>query len=653
MAHQPRLSPKPLSPLRAAARRALALSAAALAALASSACASGDPAGGSVAGADERLGAVAQAVETQGDWAQYGSGQCVSGARTFYTNHFGVTLKATGVQGSSIGACEYLGACMYWVSGAAQPDPGTWDKHPWGSAMPQTYDLVIYPPTSTNPYGHVASIDHMEGGDASAYGNLYIMDSNFNGNEQKASAIHTFNRQPYGFYRLKALAGCSAHCDGNTLVGGQCEKTDCGASQSSCVQDGLGPRCVYSACPAVGDAAVCVPGSQTIATCHDGAVTGKTDCAAADKVCSATGELHCDAPPRGNLDAAGCQLITGWAQDPSKAEAGIDVHVYFGGPAGDPAAAAVAVAAADHRDDLCAAIGSCAHGFSLRTPRSLLDGQPHPVWAYGIDQSGGPNAQLGDAPLMFQCPMEAPKPPAQLRRVLGDASFATWKFSEFLDVAPVPDDPERFSDGAPGRGPDLPASPALVQADDGTSQRWLIDSGVRRRVPGDAAAAWRLGEPELWPAPSLYQVPVGADLPPAPALVLGPGPAYFLVDTAFLPGEPAEGVPQGNTPPPAATGTGAPPAPTTTAPPKQQPPASTPGPTSVSATGGEQEAGMSCAVSRARLGAPSPAGGGWLLGLGAGLALAASRLALAASRRARRPSALRPARRRAPKSARA
>ena len=41
-----------------------------------------------------------------------------------------------------------------------------------------------------------------------------------------------------------------------------------------------------------------------------------------------------NSPPHGYLDAAGCDLIHGWAQDPDAPATSIAVHVYFGGPAG-------------------------------------------------------------------------------------------------------------------------------------------------------------------------------------------------------------------------------------------------------------------------------------------------------------------------------
>ncbi|MBN2360913.1 MAG: hypothetical protein JXR83_15765 [Deltaproteobacteria bacterium] len=108
-------------------------------------------------------------------------------------------------------------------------------------------------------------------------------------------------------------------------------------------------------------------------------------------------------PPRGYLDSAGCDAITGWAQDPDVADQPIDVHVYIGGPAGDPAATGFSTRADLARDDLCAAIGSCHHGFELALPGQFHDGAAHPVYAYGIDSAGGSNTLLTGSPKTVTC----------------------------------------------------------------------------------------------------------------------------------------------------------------------------------------------------------------------------------------------------------
>jgi lysozyme len=84
---------------------------------------------------------------------------------------------------------------------------------------------------------------------------------------------------------------------------------------------------------------------------------------------------HRDTPARGWLDAAACDAgVSGWAQDEDDADAALDVHVAIDG--GD-----VVVRADAHRDDLCAAIGSCNHGFHVDVPAAARDGADHVVVA--------------------------------------------------------------------------------------------------------------------------------------------------------------------------------------------------------------------------------------------------------------------------------
>jgi hypothetical protein len=113
--------------------------------------------------------------------------------------------------------------------------------------------------------------------------------------------------------------------------------------------------------------------------------------------------------PTGNADHAGCENLSGWAYDPDTPEQAIEVHAYFGGPAGSPAAVLGLNLKADvHRPDLCGAIGSCAHGFFAPFPDQLRDGVPRPIHFYAIDSAGGPNAELPGSPLTVAC-----APPSQ------------------------------------------------------------------------------------------------------------------------------------------------------------------------------------------------------------------------------------------------
>lgn len=323
------------------------------------------------------------------------------------------------------------------------------------------------------------------------------------------------NPQPY-------CSVCSNGCMGNTLTRANCEKTDCGAMGATCKNDAGGLRCE---CPTG-----CLGNTLSRASCE------KTDCGSQSAVCRDDGAgLRCDALPRGALDRADDGGISGWAQDPSRPDEATEAHVYFGGPAGDAQAVGVRLSASRSRDDLCKAIGSCAHGFSMGAPRSLLDDQPHPVFAYGIDLSGGDNALLGGSPRTLKGPPPALPIGAILRRVQTQTSFAAWEFSTFLDVAPAPDEDAKVTTWRKQIGAPLGLTPTLVRAADGTDGLWLIDGGLRRRVID--AEAWRFDEADAssLAATELFQLPRGADLPERPLLIGDVGPTYYVLDVPYVP----------------------------------------------------------------------------------------------------------------------
>ena len=111
-------------------------------------------------------------------------------------------------------------------------------------------------------------------------------------------------------------------------------------------------------------------------------------------------------PPQGWLDtAANCDHISGWSQDEDTSNAPTWVHFYISVPAGSPTLAGYTFANV-YRSDLCSVIGSCNHGFDWSVPAQFRDGQPHTVYAFGIDTTivaGTNNAQLSDSPKTFQC----------------------------------------------------------------------------------------------------------------------------------------------------------------------------------------------------------------------------------------------------------
>ncbi len=227
------------------------------------------------------------------------------------------------------------------------------------------------------------------------------------------------------------------------------------------------------------------------------------------------------APPIGNFDSAGCDVLAGWSQDPDEPAKAIQVHLYFGGPAGSGATGA-SINANVHRDDLCTAIGSCEHGFVVLSPLSLHDGQPHEVHAYGIDSQGGSNPTIGAK--TSTC---APTAPTGVRRKIdGAGAVDSWHFSPFWDVLPLG---AAEADALP-EGPSLKGAPLLVKSDDGSATIWLVEGGLRRLVPPEVVAPWKLdlAAVETRPAATVSALVEGTALRPRPVLFLRGG--LYLVD---------------------------------------------------------------------------------------------------------------------------
>jgi hypothetical protein len=251
----------------------------------------------------------------------------------------------------------------------------------------------------------------------------------------------------------------------------------------------------------------------------------------------------CNQPPKGYLDDVSCETANGWAQDPDAPGSSIDVHLYYGGPAGS-GASGHSIRADLSRADLCSAIGSCEHGFDKRTPLSLLDGQPHAVHAYGIDSAGGPNAELASSPKTLQCP--TPSVSGVRRHVTNPDSLAAWKFDLFFDRLPLS---EPLIAALP-EGDPLPGAPALVKSDDGAPEVWLVDGEYRRHVPNPKVMEeWRFafGDVVERPVADVNALEVGPTLRAYPVLIQSSSGKVELVDDPF-PIEPP--------PPPPADGSG-------------------------------------------------------------------------------------------------
>lgn len=110
-------------------------------------------------------------------------------------------------------------------------------------------------------------------------------------------------------------SSCSAHCEGDVLVGADCARSDCAMFATSCVDDAIGVRCVSPLCPREGTTDVCASDTET-ARCTNGMLGSSMRCAAGER-CVA--------------DAAGARCMA----DATDAGPGTDAGTVVPPPAGD------------------------------------------------------------------------------------------------------------------------------------------------------------------------------------------------------------------------------------------------------------------------------------------------------------------------------
>lgn len=136
--------------------------------------------------------------DAQADWSQFPDyEQCLVGVQLFYPARFGAHVPSA--RGSWTGSCADEGACHIWIDDI--PDGNVWERIANdGSEQPSMYDMIVFPETGANPWGHIASVDHVDGS-----GNVFVMDDNYNSDERKAWKPHTVWRAAYGWYHLRAL----------------------------------------------------------------------------------------------------------------------------------------------------------------------------------------------------------------------------------------------------------------------------------------------------------------------------------------------------------------------------------------------------------------------------------------------------------------
>jgi hypothetical protein len=239
---------------------------------------------------------------------------------------------------------------------------------------------------------------------------------------------------------------------------------------------------------------------------------------------------------RGSLDAAACDAIAGWTQDQASPGAKTTVTLDFDAPAGATGAESMSVQAGNSRSDLCTAIGSCDHGFSVPVPAAVRDGKSHTVYAYGVSSGGGgPTVLLPGSPKTFTCSSDAPPYAAQTgikRHVIDPTSFSAWGFTALEIAAEGAPDLAAYPTGAP-----FPSTPTVVIAT-GAPEVWVIDGSQRRHVVDPTSlAAWGLSV-TTWTAAEVDKYGEGPDWPEVPFLAQASGdPAVYIIDVS--PGTPA------------------------------------------------------------------------------------------------------------------
>jgi hypothetical protein len=258
----------------------------------------------------------------------------------------------------------------------------------------------------------------------------------------------------------------------------------------------------------------------------------------AQKTLNAYGSLQPPSALKGHLDSVSCAGgIAGWAQDPSAATSAIGVDLYFDAAMG--AAGAIGplhVSAGVARTDLCGPLGSCNHGFSLGLPLAVQDGAKHAIYAYATGAAAStPDALIANAPLSITCAsaaIPATTTTGVKRWIKTGAILTAWKLGG-VDRLGVAQEPLATVNGY-AQGPDLPATPDVIESDDGSPEVWIVDGGERRLVTDKASiAAWQLGAPTKTPAAQVSAMKQGADWPATPFVFQGEGaPQIYVLDSA-------------------------------------------------------------------------------------------------------------------------
>jgi hypothetical protein len=195
---------------------------------------------------------------------------------------------------------------------------------------------------------------------------------------------------------------CQPHCEGAVMVASDCSKGNCGAFGASCVNDGLGLRCVAPGCQPTGNSEFCLDDAR-IGSCHDGSL-GVGDCSKFAAKCEKDGAgAKCSSvlcPKTG--ESSGCldsaKLLTCKAGAPSIGDCSV-----FGAACteelGPPrciapyAATLLATSSSAEADETKAAAYKVCAG-SLVTTRFELKNDGYLTW---VDTGGTGKAEYGQA----------------------------------------------------------------------------------------------------------------------------------------------------------------------------------------------------------------------------------------------------------------
>lgn len=174
----------------------------------------------------------------------------------------------------------------------------------------------------------------------------------------------------------------------------------------------------------------------------------------------------------GDAAVDSCSAVVGWARDENALQDALSVQVYFDGAPGDRRAVGVEVLAGEYRESLCEMLGSCEHGFMLELPRSLQDGQEHPIKLFSGGSEDSAAAEI-ETSSSFACDTPA-IPNGELRRIGGPEAVSAWGLSPFWDTAVVDD----ATSADLSVGESFPERPVLARTE-GDGAVWWMDPGSK------------------------------------------------------------------------------------------------------------------------------------------------------------------------------